>query len=203
MGSGIIKLGNVKESRVTINLFGSPYLSLGTLFFLCFLLNPLSAVLPAIEMELDDVILLKTISERAYEDTQYDRNSDVIIHSTDETIGKIRWVKRPFYTEGQKPSSLGSVYYNKDLNALIVGFHGSYWLSDWIEDFKFFQKDASSLSSSLSGKVHQGFSQLIKSCYQNMMDTIQDSLGRDICDDDTIYFTGHSLGGALLAFRLD
>lgn len=151
----------------------------------------------AIEMCEEDIILLKNVSDRAYSDAMYDHHSVGKIQVIEEEVDGISWKKRFFYATPSLPSSVGSVYYDQNSKSIIIAFHGSYWIIDWLKDFYAPQKAATDLSPSLLGRIHEGFSSLIADSYTDMMEKIQLSLGRDIQGNDKIYVTGHSLGGAL------
>ena len=93
----------------------------------------------------------------------------------------------------------GFVGVNTNLNAIIVSFKGTDNLQSAIQDAKFWQTTAqlNDLIESMPGeaKVHFGF----KESYVSLRDPIQSALDQVISKYPTsqIYFTGHSLGGAM------
>ena len=167
------------------------------LFTFLFFNLPLFASLTAIEMNTEEMILMKNLSVRAYDDTKYDNNNNVVLRKIKESIGGIDWRKYPFYTKTFDTPSLGSVYYSNSSQVLVIAFHGSHWIKDWIEDFKCAQISADLLSNQMIGKVHTGFSNLVKDSYADMIKKINLALNRPLQINDRIYLTGHSLGGAL------
>ncbi len=151
----------------------------------------------AIDMAEGDIILLKNIAARSYSDSIYDRDVGVNVQNVTETINGIPWTKLPFRTVSQSPASIGTVYYSNNPSALVVAFHGSWWLKDWFDDAKFLFRPASDLHPHLRGNIHTGFSTLVIDAYQDMINKMQQILGRNLRPDDNIFLTGHSLGGAL------
>jgi len=152
---------------------------------------------PAIELPEDDILLLKAIASRTYEDAAYDHNPEVILEHSRKVIKGITWDKFPFKKRIKADSSIGAIYYSKEPQALIVAFHGSYWADDWIDDFNAFHSPATSLSPQLSGNVHRGFSTVVNDCYDDLRQQMRQALGRELSSKDPVFFTGHSLGGAL------
>jgi len=105
-----------------------------------------------------------------------------------------------FDTKISKQAPVGIVYSNvtNPQSTLVVAFHGSYWMEDWISDFDLSSTSAITLSNSVSQcLVHKGFADIIMSSFDNMVDVIENILHRRITTTDKIAFTGHSLGGAL------
>jgi hypothetical protein len=150
----------------------------------------------ALEMEERDVLLLRSMAARAYVDADHDHGHNGAVQDAHLIIDDLHWAMRPFYAP-ERPSAVGSIYYSADPHALIVAFHGSHWLLDWIDDARFRPREATNLSPALLGTVHTGFSGIIEASYVDMLAKIRQSLGRDLTEHDKVYFTGHSLGGAL------
>jgi hypothetical protein len=164
------------------------------------------AVKPAIELPPGDIVLMKTITQRTYEDTAYARNSQASPRQVVEDIGGIRWTKQFFSTTTPSASCIGGVYFSSNPRALVVAFHGSHWFEDWLADLNVQQTPATNpvrqggatnLTSQMTGNIHQGFASLVNNSYTNMLQEVTSLLGRGIRATDEIYFVGHSLGGAL------
>ena len=76
-------------------------------------------------------------------------------------------------------------------DALIIAFQGSKQLPDWLANFTFFQ--ANGQDHDLMGKIHQGFATMLESEWITIEQTIEEFH----TNDQPIWITGHSLGGAL------
>lgn len=160
--------------------------------------TPLYGAVSAIELPVENILLLKNLAKRAYEDSDHARGDRAEVHEVLETIGGINWRKKPFVDGSMdRISPVGAVYYSQMTQATVVAFHGSYWTQDWSDDFKFWTQPAAVMSDALMGRVHAGFSSRVAGSYDDMVEKLQELLGRGVRSSDQIYFTGHSLGGAL------
>jgi hypothetical protein len=72
--------------------------------------------------------------------------------------------------------SIGSVYgevgKNNGFSRIMVAFHGSYWLEDWLHDLLFLSQD-SLPTYKVAGKVHTGFHMYLNRAYGPMMHAIK------------------------------
>ena len=81
-----------------------------------------------------------------------------------------------------------------DDTAIVVAFRGSEEIRDWLQDGKFWQ------TITLLGHVHAGFYQDILSIVAPLFDAIKKLLAEK---PRTVFFIGHSLGGALAPVAAD
>lgn len=123
-------------------------------------------------------------------------------------------------------SSVNSVFVGRNVDGIIVAFRGTSRGSplDWLQNAALRLRPvvfASSSSSSgrgrvrtiaVPGKVHAGFHQAVSSLWEPLVEEVQRQLSTAADDDDdddvSLYFTGHSKGGAMASlaavrFRLD
>ncbi len=109
------------------------------------------------------------------------------------------WEKRPFRGRlNGRDDTWGAVYANN--NTVVFGFHGSYWLVDWLQDFqpKLIQAQP---NYGFSGNIHSGFAQVIECLFDDFERACKEANGaRSVAEaikNRELVFTGHSLGGAL------
>jgi hypothetical protein len=170
------------------------------LLVLLFVCIQVHATFPAVDMHEEDVALMNILARRSYADAEYCRENP--IHSFLEGMEKIngeKFRKKPFGNlDRAETSPIGCVYFSDQRpESIFIAFHGSHWAPDWIKDFLVFKRNASELNSNIPGKLHYGFSETIIKCYDDMLQQSQSLLERVFQETDNIYFTGHSLGGAL------
>lgn len=77
----------------------------------------------------------------------------------------------------------------------IFAFPGSHNLNDWVVNTRFQQEPASAMGLRLPGHVHAGFARRVMEIFDS--DSFRAELARAATARNTIYFTGHSLGGAV------
>lgn len=95
-----------------------------------------------------------------------------------------------FLLGGTYEHSLGTVSISRQKKRILVAFHGSENLDDWVSDFLATKQNA---PNGLNGKVHGGFYDVVQSGYgniQNILKTVENF------NEIEFVFTGHSLGGA-------
>lgn len=147
--------------------------------------------------------VVANIAVRAYSDTEHNlqdfQYGGSVVRSTEQLNGDSTrsWEKVPFRgTLNNRTDAWGAVYVNA--NQVIFGFHGSYWLIDWLQDFNMRSNNASSWEH--RGRVHKGFFDIVNCCFGDLEKAAREILGgseEDRFKNKEIIFTGHSLGGAL------
>ena len=110
-----------------------------------------------------------------------------------------------FGKSGKRVDTWGSIYFNQ--NQIIFAFHGSYWIADWIQNFKFRQSLV--LENPSEERVHLGFLQIVNCFFENLKSILlrldrdtsgyqgTESMRKEFLRNKELVFTGHSLGGAL------
>lgn len=143
---------------------------------------------------------IATIADRSYHTI---RNVEFDTHTYREGVGDIAIQEEiyrhvPIYGPPEYPDVNGHIYKNTTKRQIIIALHGSYWIDDWIQDFKF------GMISSMDylgheGNVHKGFLNMSRRIFPNLKETLQRLLSEDERKAETFeyVFTGHSLGGAL------
>jgi hypothetical protein len=170
------------------------------------------------------LIAARAYAETAYNNHDYQGRDELIvgIHRIEERI----WAKIPFkYTtsaidgiERFNREDAGSIY--RSNQEVVIAFHGSTWVDDWLHNIKSFKSEYSADSSS---KLHSGFKHIIDQSFEPMirslkvalsdrvMQMVHDAIEMEAERDDlpfvahnwsnkkdfSFIFTGHSLGGAL------
>ena len=77
----------------------------------------------------------------------------------------------------------------------IFAFPGSHNLEDWAVNTSFQQQPASVMGLSLPGHVHSGFAKRVMDIHDS--DIFRNEWAEAVAARNAIYFTGHSLGGAV------
>ena len=166
-------------------LFFSPHLCLATEF------------LPAPLLDIEYVLAARHFAGESYLHAEAPRRGHAIeAHFEDQT-----WSAYPFRRIAARPREAHcGIVYRQD-RKIIIAYHGSDYISDWIADLKIKRRNADVLG--LRGLVHTGFSTLISETHENLVDSIRiaktdavEELGGLAVDFDYVV-TGHSLGGAL------
>ncbi len=137
--------------------------------------------------------------------------------SVDQAFWMMWFAERSFYSDAPETArELASIGFDRFLSiknlvtglqlyvaggkaAVIVAFRGSDAANDWLGDFNFGQDDGG--KHGLVGRVHRGFARALNPSYQ----AIADSVRAFSAAGQTVWVTGHSLGGAeatLAAVRL-
>ena len=170
----------------------------------CIYLSPFlpfssQATYTALDLDEAQVVTLQRLASRSYDDTVYARSTNpdgtTVVQEATEDIDGVLWRKMPFEADNLT-SAAGTVYFNG--NQLVIAFHGSFWSQDWTLDFDLWEmRSASELFDGLDGNLHHGFSGRVIDTFDEMTRCINHFLGRDLHQEDIVYLTGHSLGGAL------
>ena len=158
---------------------------------------------PAIDMETQDVVFIKNIANRTYDDLTYDNQKDRKVKEIKESITynekqEVAIVKYHFRSQKPKPFFAGSVYVQdtkKQKDFAVIAFRGTVFKCDWEKNFAYTHKSATQLHSKLKGKMHQGFSERALDIWPSLLQALEKAVGKTY--KGKIYFTGHSLGGAL------
>lgn len=92
------------------------------------------------------------------------------------------------------PRMLAHFFHSDKLSATIIAFSGTWFLDEWAEDFDVTQVSPTSLSCYQPNlmKVSKGFYDM----YKSMQNTLKSLFKTYHTSKDTLYLTGHSLGGA-------
>lgn len=91
---------------------------------------------------------------------------------------------------GAYEHSLGTISMCRQKSRVLIAFHGSENLDDWISDLLATKQEA---PNNLRGMVHRGFYDVVQSGYENILNILRTI---DNFHEIEFIFTGHSLGGA-------
>ncbi len=143
---------------------------------------------------------------RAYSDAEHNRQDfqygGSVISSEEVFIGDTNdapWKKRPFRGKLREREDTWGAVHARD-NSVVVSFHGSYWLVDWLQDAKMkgTKLDQKKFGLDLSGVIHQGFSEIVDVLFDDLSKALKVfDTGDSASSRKELIFTGHSLGGAL------
>ena len=162
---------------------------------------------PLCEINPEDACVLKNFSKQAYLDSEYIDESDFqIVRRMEVDICNREWER--FFFDGQTGLSegvfrnVGSVSFlsqsGRGHPVIVISYHGSKWIEDWLTDLTFVPAPASELADNIEGHIHKGFLKTTISSFPHLLKKLE-NLPQDALTDSEIYFTGHSLGGALAA----
>jgi hypothetical protein len=149
---------------------------------------------PAPEMDVENVLAVRHFADFSYASSIHNNMQPRFIYQ-----GK-QWESYPFRLVDSKDADPHTGVVFQRGQKIIVAFHGSDQLYDWIQDFKFSQKSAKSIN--LDGMVHTGFSQILESVISNENEVslpiaLSNAYQNGKAWPYEYIFTGHSLGGAL------
>ena len=142
--------------------------------------------------------VIANIAKQTYKETQYNQQDFDYGSSVLESMVTLNgdregrtWIKKPFRGEvKERKDTWGSAYMSGDL--IVFGFHGSFWLADWVQNSAFNLVPA----VFVNGNIHQGFNEIVNAIFDDMLAVSHLMTDEDIGNKEII-FTGHSLGGAL------
>ncbi len=112
-----------------------------------------------------------TLAELAYQDAE-----------TIKEAVSIEYDKFKFIESGDT-----QVFVAGNDDEVVVSFRGTESFQDWLTDAKFRMVD------SAIGKIHRGFTDALYEVFNELVNTVEEFLD----DEQYLYITGHSLGGAL------
>lgn len=143
---------------------------------------------------------LGTITERSYHHVRH-RNLEFERGDYHEGVGNVVVHGESYKSihisgSDEYPDVSGQVYKNN--SRIIVTFHGSEWIEDWIQDFRFGMIDART-SFGHRGNVHKGFLTMSQRVFNNFKSSLDELLGETNENKSSFdyIFTGHSLGGSI------
>ena len=142
---------------------------------------------------------IRSVAMSCYDTTQFSNDlfeGGLHLDSAQIRFDNEPWHQKTFFTNRNGRISLnGSVYSSSQRNIMIIGFHGSHWIEDWIANLSF--KLAPADIHGLTGHVHSGFSKIVDANFNGMRNAIQYAVNQQGLSNPEIIFTGHSLGGPL------
>jgi hypothetical protein len=152
---------------------------------------------PAPLLDVGYVVAARHFAVQSYVHARFGAQGQVIPEGVFE--GQ-RWPAHPFYRAEPRAEEAPVGYVYRQSNKIIIAYHGSDRICDWICDFKITRRAGGEIG--LAGLVHTGFGTLIEQTHDNLLLAIArirlealEELGEGAVYEYVT--TGHSLGGAL------